>query len=144
MNISPYFWFSSFYQYWYMKYQFGPFWSIFVLMTSLRGRAKFRNSEIVFSKMKTSPQFFRYYWLSSFYHHWYMKYKSGPFLTQFSVNDVTMGVRTVILWENDLCNKLFTSMFHKTMIPIFLSVLIHVIQLWALFTQFGDSDVTKE
>ena len=108
------------------------------------GGSKFQNSEIVLSKTKISPQFFLYYWLSSFYHHWYIEYKSGPFLTQFWVNYVTMRVKTVILWESDLWHKILTSMFHKIMISVFLSLSIHDIQLWALFTQFGDNDVTKE
>ena len=73
-----------------------------------------------------------------------MKYKFGPFLTQFWVNDVTKGVKTAILSENDLRNKLLISKFHQILILIFLSPLIHDIQLWTLFTQFGYNDVTKE
>ena len=30
------------------------------------------------------------------------------------------------------------------LIPVFLSPLIHDIQLWALFTQFGDNDIAKQ
>ena len=41
-------------------------------------------------------------YLSSFYHHWYMKYKFGLFLTQFRFNDVTRGTKTVRFWESDL------------------------------------------
>ena len=75
--------------------------------------SKFQNSEIVLSNTKTSTQFFLYYWISSSYHHWYIKYKSGPFLIQF-------WVKTVILWESDLWNKILTSVFHQIMISIFL------------------------
>ena len=35
-------------------------------------------------------QIFPYYWISSFHHHWYMKYKFELFLTQFWVNDVKL------------------------------------------------------
>ena len=38
--------------------------------------------KIVVLKMNTSLQIFLYYWLSSFYHHWYMKHKFGIFFTQ--------------------------------------------------------------
>ena len=57
------------------------------------GNQKFQKSqifEIVVSKSKASPQISLYYWLSSFYRHWYMKYKFGSFLTQFWVNDVKL------------------------------------------------------
>ena len=66
------------------------------------------------------------------------------FLTQFWVNDVTTGVKTVTFCESDLRNKLVTSKFHQILISIFLSHSIHDVQLWALCTQFGGNDVTKE
>ena len=84
------------------------------------------------------------YWLSSFYRHWYMKYKFRPFLTQFCVNGVNTGVKTAIFWETDSRNKLLISTFHQILIPVFLSPLIHDIQLWALFTQFGDNDIANK
>ena len=121
-----YFWFSSFYQYWYMKNQFGPLWPIFGLMMSSR-------------RVKTSwfwdtlPQISLYYWLSSFYHHCYVKYRFRPFFDPMWLNGVTTWVKTAILWESDLRNKLLTSKFHQMLILIFLWPLIHDIQLWALF-----------
>ena len=65
----------------------GPFWPIFGLMTS-PWESKLQNFEFVVSKTNTSPQISLKYWLSSFYHHWYIKTSLGPFLTQFWVNDV--------------------------------------------------------
>ena len=73
-----------------------------------------------------------------------MKYNFGPFLTRFLVNDVTTGIKTAIFWQSNLRNKLLTLKFHQILISIFLLPSIHEIQLWALSTQFGDSDVTKE
>ena len=88
MNTSPqstfYFWFSSFYQYSCMKYKFGPFWPNLGWWRH-HGELNLQNSETVVSKAKTSPKIFLYFWLSSFYHHWYIKYKFGPFLTQFGL-----------------------------------------------------------
>ena len=100
--------------------------------------------ETVVSKTNTSSQISLYYRLSSFYPHWYMKHKFGPFLTQFWVNDVNMGVKTAILWQSDLRNKPLTSKFPQILISIFLSPSIHDTQRWSLFTKFGDNDVTKE
>ena len=108
------------------------------------GRSKLQNYERVVSKTNTSPQISFYYWLSSFYHHWYMKHKSGPLLTQFWVNDVTMEVKTAMFWEFDLRSKLLTSKFHQILISVLLLPLIHDIQLLALSTQFGGNDFTKE
>ena len=105
---------------------------------------KLYNFEIVVSKTITSPQIFRYYWLPSFYHHWYMTYKFGYFLTQFWVNDVTTVVKIAIFWESDLRSKLRTLKFCQILILIFLSDSIDDIHPWALFAQFGDNDVTKE
>ena len=68
----------------------------------------------------------------------------GPFLSQFWVDDVIIGNKIAIIWEIDLRNKLFTLKFHQILILIFLSSSIHDIQLWALFVQFRDTDVTKE
>ena len=110
----------------------------------LHGESKLQNFEIVVWKTNTSPQISIYYWLSSFYHHWYMKYKSWSFLTQFWVNYVTAGFKTAIFWASDLRNQLLTSKFLQILISIFLSPSIHGIQLWALFTQSGDNDATKE
>ena len=42
------------------------------------------------SKSNGSPQISLYYWFSFLYRHWYMKYKFGPFLTQFWANDVKL------------------------------------------------------
>ena len=78
-----------------------------------RKESKLLNFYIVVSKTNTSPQIFLYYWLSSFFHHWCMKCKFGPFLTQFWVNDVITGVKTAIFWESDLQNKLFTLKSHQ-------------------------------
>ena len=103
------------------------------------GESKLQNSERVLSKMKSSPQVFLYCWLSSFY----MKYKTGPFLTQLWVNDVTTGVKTVRFWESDIWNKILTSMFHQIFISIFPSLFTQDIQLWTFFTHFGNNDVTK-
>ena len=108
-----------------------------------RGESKLQNFDRLLSKMKSSPQVFLYCWLSSFYHNLYMKKKSGPFLTQFWINDVTTGVKTVRFWESDIWNKILTSMFHQIFFSIFSSLLTQDIQLWALFTQFGNNDVTK-
>ena len=61
-----------------------------------RGKSNFQKSqtsenfEIVISESNASPQISLYYWLSSFYRHWYMKYKFGSFLTQFWVNDLIL------------------------------------------------------
>ena len=44
-----------------------------------------------------------------------------------------MGVKTAIVWERNLRNKLLSSKFHQTLISIFLSPAIDDIQLWALF-----------
>ena len=96
--------------------------------------SKLQNFEIVVSKMNTSPQSSLYYWLLSFYHHWYMRYKLGLILIQFWINDITTGVKIAIFWEIDLRKNLLTSKFH----------LIHDIQLWVLHTLFGDNDITKE
>ena len=74
---------------------------------------KLQNFEVVISKANTSSQFSLYYWLSSFYHHWNMKYKFVPFLTQFWVNDVTTRVKTAIFLKDDLRNKLFISEFQS-------------------------------
>ena len=108
------------------------------------GESKLQNFEIAVSKTNTSPQIFLYYTLPSFYHHWYMKYKFGPFLRQLWVNDLTKGVKTAIFFERDLRNKLLTSKFYQISILIFPSPLIHGIQPWALFTQFGNNDVKKK
>ena len=72
-----------------------------------------------FHKWNSESSF--YFWFSSFYGHWYMRYKFGPFLTQFWVKDVTTRVKTAIFWDNDLKNKLLTSKFHQKLILIFLS-----------------------
>ena len=96
------------------------FFSPFLGWWRYHGGSKFQNPEIIDSNKKTSPQFSLYYWLPSFYHHWYIKYKSGPFLTQFWINGVTTGVKTVVLWESDLWNKILTSVIHQIMISIFL------------------------
>ena len=72
-----------------------------------------------------------------------MKYKFGPFLTQFFVNNITTGVKTAVFWERDLSNKLLTK-FHQILLSVFLSRLIHDIQLWVLFTQLEDNDITVE
>ena len=50
------FWFSSIYQHWYIKYQFGPFWEIFRLMTSQQSvkTSKFWDSGF---NRNTLPQF---------------------------------------------------------------------------------------
>ena len=104
---------------------------------------KFQNFEIVVSKTNISLQVSLYYWISSFCHNWYMKHKFGPFLTQFWVNGVTTKVKTAIFWESGLRNKLLISRFYQILISIFLSPSIHDTQFWALFIQFGDSDVTK-
>ena len=40
--------------------------------------SKLQNFEILVSKTDTSTQIYLYSWLSSFYHHWYVKYISGP------------------------------------------------------------------
>ena len=74
---------------------------------------KLQNFEVVISKANTSSQFSLYYWLSSFYHHWNMKYKFVPFLTQFWVNDVTTRVKTAIFLKDDLRNKVFISEFQS-------------------------------
>ena len=72
-------------------------------MSSLE--SKLQNSEIVVSKTNTSPQIFLYYyWLSSFYHHWYIKYKLWPILTQFCVNVVTIGVK-LLYFEKVISEK---------------------------------------
>ena len=72
-----------------MKYQFGPFSAIFGLMKSKLSKKP--------KKSKFWDGDFKKYWftsnfllllLSSFYRHWFMKYKFGPFLTQFWDNDV--------------------------------------------------------
>ena len=60
-----YFWFSSFYQHCYMKYQFGSFWHIFGLMTSPRGVKALKHWDW-FQKRNNSPQISLCYWLSSF------------------------------------------------------------------------------
>ena len=39
------------------------------------------NFEVVVSETNTSSQSFLYYWFSSFYYHWCMKYKSESLLT---------------------------------------------------------------
>ena len=44
-----------------------------------------------------------------------------------------MGVKTAIVWERNLRNKLLSSKSHQTLISIFLSPAIDDIQLWALF-----------
>ena len=134
---------SSFYLHWDMKYQFGPFWPIFGLMTLPRGvkTLKFWNSGF---KNKYSTANSPLLLSSSFYHHCYRKYKFGLFLTKFWLNDVTTGVKTVIFWESDLRNKFLYSKFNQILISIFLSPSIHDIQLWSLFTQFGNNDATRE
>ena len=96
------------------------------------------------SKTNTSPRISLNYWLSSFYHHCYMKYKFGSFLTPFLVNNVTMGVKTAIFWESDLKNKLPMSEFYQILTPIFLSSSIYDTHFWTLFAQFGDIDIAKE
>ena len=71
---------------------FSHFWvdDITVGSQNFQKSQKSQNFEIVISKSNASPQISLYYWLSSFYRHWYMKYKFGPFLTQFWVNDVKL------------------------------------------------------
>ena len=95
------------------------------------------------SKTNTSAQIFLNYWLSSFYHHYYAKYKFGSFLTHFLVNEVTMEVKTAIFWESDLKNKLPISEFHQIWTPIFLSSSIYDTHFWTLFAQFGDIDIAR-
>ena len=126
-----------------MKYQFAPF-NAFLGLWRDQGKSKIQNFEIMVSKANTSFQIFLYYWHLTFYHHWYMKCKTGPFLTQFGVKDVASRVITTLFRDSHVENKPLTSNFHQILISIFLSRSIHDIQLWALFTQFRDNDVTKE
>ena len=63
------------------------------------GESKLQNFEIEVSKTNTAPQISLYSWLSSLYHDWYMKYKFGPFLTKFWINDITTRVKTAIFWK---------------------------------------------
>ena len=61
-----------------MKYQFGPFWSIFGLITSWQ-----RAISLKFWDNDFKNEYFAsmlYYRLSSFYHYCYMKYKFGLLL----------------------------------------------------------------
>ena len=95
LKVSFTFEFSPFYQHFYMKYQFRPYWRIFGLTMSPWG-VKLQSFETVVSTVNTSPQISIYCLRSSFYHHWYMKYKFWTFLTQFWVNDITKGVKTTI------------------------------------------------
>ena len=85
------------------------------------GESKVQNFETLVSKTNTLPQIFLHCWFSSFCH-----------------------VSIIIFRESDLRNKFLSSKFHEKLISIFLSLSIKDIQLWALFTQFGDNDVAKE
>ena len=123
-----------------MIYQSEPFSSIFGLMTPPRGVKTFKILRWWFLRIL---QISLYYYLSSFYFPWFMEYKFGLFLTQFSVNDVNLAVKIVVFWESDLRNKLLTLNIHQTLISIFLSPSMHDIQIWTLFTQFGHNDVKK-
>ena len=65
------------------------------------GKSKLQNFEIVVSKRNTSPQILLYYWLPSYYRHWYMKYKFRQFLTQFWVNDVKLPYFEKLITETN-------------------------------------------
>ena len=108
-----------------MKYQFGPRWPIFGSIKS--PLEKLHSFEIVNSKTIISPQISLYYWFSSFFHHWYMKYKFELFLTQFWFNEVTRRVKTAVFWESNLRNIFLTSKFDQILISIFLSPLIFLL-----------------
>ena len=81
----PRLWFSSLYQHWYMKYQFGPFWPNVWLMTSSRESK---------SDLKNSIK----YWFRYFYHPRYMIYNFGLFLP-FADNDVTKEINSQEFWK---------------------------------------------
>ena len=46
-------------------------------------------------------------------------------------------------WISSSFIEILTSMFHQIFILIFPSLSTQDIQLWALFTQFGNNDITK-
>ena len=86
--------------------------------------SRFWNCEF---KNNYSPQISLYYWFSSFFHHWYMKYKFELFLTKFWFNEVTRRVKTAVFWESNLRNIFLTSKFDQILISIFLSPLIFLL-----------------
>ena len=77
------------------------------------------------------PLLLTFIFLSKFVH----EIQVRIFLTQFWVNDVNTGVK------RNFCES---DMFHKILISIFPSLSTQDIQLWALFTQFGNNDVKNE
>ena len=67
----------------------------------------------------------------------------GPFWTSFGL---MMSPRESKLQysEKVISEKNFSSKFYQILILVFLSPMIHDIQLWDIFTQFGNNGVTKE
>ena len=80
-----------------------------------------------------TPQSTFYFWFSSFYQRWYMKYQFRAFLPIFGLATSPREARTLKFWDNGFKDEYFTSNFPLLLTFILLSPAVHEIQVGALF-----------
>ena len=132
--------FSSF-QHCYLKYQFGPLWPIFGLMTLPQGVKTSKFWDIGFKNeyfISNFPLLLTFIFLSPLVH----ERQAWGLFDQILGQWRHQGSQNCFMFREWSQKKLLTSKFHQ-LISIFLFTSIYDTLLWALFTQYGDNDVTR-
>ena len=118
----------------------GIFLTLFLVDDVTTGSQKFWNSDFKNENLTSSfPLLLAFIFLSLLVHKMQVWTLFDPILGWWR-HPASQNISVLRNWSPKQ-TPYFT--FYQILISIFLSLLTHDIQLWALFTQFGDNDVTK-